>query len=836
MRVAMISICALCAATAAARPVISLNLDEAAMPVQYAAGAQGGVAAAGAEAPMSRSRSGTQAYGGGNHGFTENFSKTCAAKTSTPTSCPMPTARAYDHHDGELTVVQKLYLVNNNGVKGSTTETYASINYNLRSEWLLTFDAADNSGNKAQQVVFAMILDDKIAPVITPRMPNPHTIEACNRDNVGQSTTHSNFWLLPNNNPANDNYDGNLEAELKVAITAPNSATPSVYVQGTNPQIKLDSHVIGDWNVVYSVHDHAGMFGANGQDNAVQLSAKVSVTDTVAPILYAKKHSCKFETGVRDAGFIKEVTATTKEECCNKCETQQWTRKVGTAAQLNEAACAYFVFQSATNKCQFLSKDARAAPLTVVAGAVGGYPVQSSDANVEECSAITAVPADKGARCIDFHDSLMSSGSLSESALATQVVTVGTANTKVVGSYPIKYNCKDLSNNAAAQVTRTVQVKDTTNPVLVITTGDPAHPVQKANIDDLYVVQHSAGNTNHTAHVQRLMTKKSATVSGYHCTDSCTGDLTNAVVVTVHKGPGGCAGTVLPTFTTSQLMQPSTYHIKYTCTDASSNSVSKCRTIKVEDAKKPIVTVIGFDLKTFEATTDGQYIDEGATCSDQVDGNIPENVEVGGDVVRLEVPKTYTVKYTCKDSQGNQAEPAYRKVVVRDTTCPTCTIQGDASITREASFPYVDAGATCTDSLDGTLTARDTVSNVNVETTGTYFVTYSATDHANNGFGVARPAGITTQCLSYVRTVTVKDTLRPVIALRYNGALIHTSDATDKGSNGQANPAGVSATNPHFMESGAANNWLAAGALSAVAGVLVATVGARRQAVTAVPV
>ena len=63
--------------------------------------------------------------------------------------------------------------------------------------------------------------------------------------------------------------------------------------------------------------------------------------------------------------------------------------------------------------------------------------------------------------------------------------------------------------------------------------------------------------------------------------------------------------------------------------------------------------------------------------------------------------------------------------------------------------------------------------------TGTYFVTYSATDHSNNGFGLVRPAGITTMP-SHVRTVTEGHSAT-VIALRYNGALIHTSDATDKG-------------------------------------------------------
>jgi hypothetical protein len=819
----------------AAQPVISLDLEEAGDPVQYASGAKAGFQA-------DRERSGANAYGGGTHGFTENFSKTCHAMTDTPTSCPMPTARAYDHHDGELTVVQKLYRVNNDGIKGSTTQTFSVINYNLRSEWLLTFDAEDRSGNKAQQVVFAMILDDQVAPVITPKVPNPTTVEACNRDNVyQQSGANRQYWDLPNNNIATDNYDGNLEAELKILVTAPNSATPEEYIQGDSPTIKINTHVLGDWTIIYSSHDHAGMFGASGQDNQVQLTAKIVVSDTAAPIVYCKKHKCAFEAGVRNAGYIKEVSASDKETCCDLCEAQQWQRVMGTSMSDNEAMCKYFVFKA--GKCELFGSAALAAPLTTVAGAVGGYPVQNGHDNIVECHTAYTEP---GARCIDFHDSLMSSGSLSDTALTSAITTTGTADPNIVGSYTITYNCKDLSNNAAHPVSKMVKVEDKTSPVLSIVTGNrnaaeassaqQASYSTKADIDDLYVVQHSASDTAHLAHVQRLLTK----ASGYSCTDTCAGILTDAVVVTVHKGTGGCAGAVT-TLDTSALMMPNTYHIKYTCTDPSSNQVSKCRTIIVEDKSKPIITIIGSDAKTYEATRDTQYIDEGATCSDNVDGLIPENVEVGGDVVRLNIPKAYQVIYTCKDAANNAADPAIRHVLVQDKTCPTCVVQGDSSVTREASFPYVDDGAICTDTLSGTIPAVTVgLSGVDVETTGEYRVTYTATDGAGNHNS---DSALTGTCVSYVRTVAVKDTLRPVIALRYNGKLIHTSQGADKGVNNQANPAatfGVADVGnphlhtPHMVELASSHGWLAAGALSAVAGVLLAVGG--RTTKTVVPV
>ena len=136
-------------------PTISLDLEAAELK-QYTSTLSGvpcngfsGRSAA-ASGALCRSRSG-KAYGGGGHTFKEEFAKMCVAKASNVENCPNPTARAYDHHDGDLEVIRNIYLVNNDGkIVQHPTKTYASVDYSLRSEWLMTFDATDASGKMVQ--------------------------------------------------------------------------------------------------------------------------------------------------------------------------------------------------------------------------------------------------------------------------------------------------------------------------------------------------------------------------------------------------------------------------------------------------------------------------------------------------------------------------------------------------------------------------------------------------------------------------------------------------------------------------------------------------------------
>ena len=108
-----------------------------------------------------------------------------------------------------------------------------------------------------------------------------------------------------------------------------------------------------------------------------------------------------------------------------------------------------------------------------------------------------------------------------------------------------------------------------------------------------------------------------------------------------------------------------------------------------------------------------------------------------------------------------------------DTTAPVITLTGLASVSHELGATYADAGASATDSRDGTVTVTVT-GTVVVNTAGVYTVTYSAIDTATNAASVTR-------------TVTVADTTAPVITLIGSATLTHELGAAYSDAGATAN-------------------------------------------------
>jgi len=202
---------------------------------------------------------------------------------------------------------------------------------------------------------------------------------------------------------------------------------------------------------------------------------------------------------------------------------------------------------------------------------------------------------------------------------------------------------------------------------------------------------------------------------------------------------------------------------------------------------------------TLEATHQGNYIDDGATCSDQVDGVISQNVEVSGDVVNLSKVGEYKIQYNCKDNADRAALPATRTVKVEQTSCPTCKVEAcGTDITgceqfHEASFAYLDAGAKCSDVIDGNIepqcrtqekgkvqsAMRSCASNDLITATkvGTYYITYRAQNTVNKWNDDKDCRG---KPFTYIRTVKVQDTLKPVITLKYDKKIVAQGGMSQK--------------------------------------------------------
>ena len=140
----------------------------------------------------------------------------------------------------------------------------------------------------------------------------------------------------------------------------------------------------------------------------------------------------------------------------------------------------------------------------------------------------------------------------------------------------------------------------------------------------------------------------------------------------------------------------------------------------------PYITLNGSATINHEQAT--SYVDAGATAKDFIDGSV--TVTVAGSI-DSDTAGVYTLSYSATDSEGNVSRILNRIVTVADTTAPVITLAGDAALDIEQGATYSDAGATATDTVDGSVTVV-TTGSVDTATAGTYTLTYTATDNAGN--------------------------------------------------------------------------------------------------------
>jgi len=267
--------------------------------------------------------------------------------------------------------------------------------------------------------------------------------------------------------------------------------------------------------------------------------------------------------------------------------------------------------------------------------------------------------------------------------LTANVVVTGSVNHNVLGSYVLLYNVTDSGGNPAVEKTRTVNVVDTTAPVITLVGANP--------------VTLEVG----TAYVE----------PGYTATDNYNGNITGSVIVT-----GSVNHMVL-----------GSYVLHYNVTDSNGNpAVEKTRTVNVVDTTAPVITLAGANPMTLDVGT--AYVEPGYTATDNYDGDIAANVVVTGSV-NHPVLGAYVLRYNVSDSSGNPAVERTRTVNVVDTTAPVITLAGANPMTLEVGTAYVEPGYTATDNYDGDITTNVVVSgSVNHDVPGTYTLTYNVSD------------------------------------------------------------------------------------------------------------
>jgi hypothetical protein len=125
-------------------PEISLDLSAASNPVAY----NGGVD------PNNVVFSGTQLT-------IPQYATHCNVITDNAETCKEPIAAAFDHHEGYLSVSKTVKVWISSDPKSApvhANQVVADVSYTQRGEYSLTYDATDSSGNQAETIAYAMVM------------------------------------------------------------------------------------------------------------------------------------------------------------------------------------------------------------------------------------------------------------------------------------------------------------------------------------------------------------------------------------------------------------------------------------------------------------------------------------------------------------------------------------------------------------------------------------------------------------------------------------------------------------------------------------------------------
>ncbi|MGZ5508841.1 MAG: immunoglobulin-like domain-containing protein, partial [Limisphaerales bacterium] len=211
-----------------------------------------------------------------------------------------------------------------------------------------------------------------------------------------------------------------------------------------------------------------------------------------------------------------------------------------------------------------------------------------------------------------------------------------------------------------------------------------------------------------------------------------------------------------PTSGSADLTTVGDYVVTYTASDNAGNpGNSVTRNIHVRDTGVPTINLVGPVSTNVECHV--SWSDPSATASDICDAN----PVVSQSSMSFNTPGTFTRTYTATDGSGNSAT-ATREIIVQDTVPPVITLTGGTNITAECHQTFTDPGASAADACDASASVNFSGS-VNTNSLGSYTLTYTSTDAANN-------------TATEYRTVTVIDTVPPLITVNSGPSTICVGD------------------------------------------------------------
>ncbi len=601
-----------------------------------------------------------------------------------------PGARAEDSFEGELVV-----------------ERQGSVNTAQLGEQVLRYVASDSSGNSSE-VTRTVNVVDTVGPVITLNGPSEQILEVFGTY-VEQGAT------------AFDRVNGEV----------------SVRVEGTVNNAQLGSNTLR-----YIATDNSG--------NTTQITRSVVVVDTTAPTVTLNGSS----------SLTLDVFSEYVEQGATALDNFEGGLSVSITGEVNTARPGIYnltyTAQDSSNNLGQVNRQVRVVDLVGPVIQLNGSPVVELEAVVDEYF-------EQGAIAIDALDGQVS------------VTTEGTVNTSRPGTYNIVYQAQDIAGNVS-EISREVVVQDTLPPEITLN-GEAGITLE---VSALYEEQGATatdlvdGEVSVTIEGQVDTEALGVSVVTYRATDSAgnQSEITREVrvedttppeitlngepqvfleVYQVYEEQGATVidnsgeEIVVTIEGEVDISTIGTYVVVYTAQDSSENSREIRREVIIQDTTPPEISLNGESrvyLEVFQV-----YEELGATVFDNSGEEIVAAVEGEVDISTI---GTYVVVYTAQDSSENSRE-IRREVIIQDTTPPEISLNGESRVYLEVFQVYEELGATVFDNSGEEIVAA-VEGEVDINTTGTYILVYTAQDSSENSQEIRRE-------------VIVQDTTPPEITL-----------------------------------------------------------------------
>lgn len=151
------------------------------------------------------------------------------------------------------------------------------------------------------------------------------------------------------------------------------------------------------------------------------------------------------------------------------------------------------------------------------------------------------------------------------------------------------------------------------------------------------------------------------------------------------------------------------------------------REIKYVDNESPIIKL---ENTKKSICPNKEYIEDGYSAYDNVDGDITDKVEV-----EVRNSKVY---YSVVDSSGNK-RTKIRNIEYEDNEKPTINLVGGDTVYVYKNQEYKDRGYTASDNCDGDITDKvNVINNVDTNKDGEYNISYSVVDTFGNKNTISR--------------------------------------------------------------------------------------------------